>query len=99
MNENKELIQFCLNVIEKRIGNFKCPLCGNTSKNDFRFSEQFYHILSMTEGEDGQTASEDGQTAWVQLKMPFSIMRAVPVVCNNCGHVMFFNFDVVKGEI
>ena len=85
MNENKELIQFAFNVIEKRIGNLKCPLCSNTSKDDFHISDQFYHIPSMTEGE----SVEEGQTA---------SMRAVPVVCKNCGHVMFFNFDVVKGE-
>lgn len=94
MNENEELIEFCFNVIEKRIGNLKCPLCGNTGKDIFQISEQFYHIPSMTEGE----CVEDGQTASVQLKMPLAIMRAVPVACKNCGHVMFFNFDVVKGE-
>ena len=94
MNEKNELFQFCFNVIEKRIGNLKCPLCGNTNKDEFVISEQFYHIPSMTEGEP----IEDGQTESVHLKMPLSIMRAVPVACKNCGHVMFFNFDVVKGE-
>ena len=94
MNENKELIQFAFNVIEKRIGNLKCPLCGNTSKDYFHISDQFYHIPSMTEGE----SVEEGQTASIRLKMPLGIMRAVPVACKNCGHVMFFNFDVVKGE-
>lgn len=94
MNENKGLIQFGFNVIEKRIGNLKCPLCGNTNKDDFFISEQFYHIPSMTEDE----FTEEGQTASVRLKMPLNIMRAVPVVCKECGHVMFFNLDMVKGE-
>lgn len=94
MNENKGLIQFGFNVIEKRIGNLKCPLCDNTNKDDFFISEQFYQIPSMTEEE----FTEEGQTASVRLKMPLNIMRAVPVSCMKCGYVMFFNMDMVKGK-
>lgn len=94
MNDNKGLIQFAFNEIEKRIGNLKCPLCDNTSKDNFHISEQFYHIPSMTEDE----YTEEGQTASVRLKVPLNIMRTVPVSCMKCGHVMFFNFDMVKGE-
>ncbi len=92
MNENKELIQFAFNEFEKRIGQLKCPLCGNTQKDDFFIGERFYHIPSMTEGEIISGEKE----ASVSLKMPLNIIRAVPVSCKNCGHMMFFNIDMVK---
>ena len=95
MNENKELIQFAFNEIEKRIGHLKCPLCGNIQKDDFFIGERFYHIPSMTEGEIVNCDNE----ASVSLKMPLNIIRAVPVSCKNCGHMMFFNIDIVKGNI
>ena len=44
MDENIELIQFAINEIEKRIGHLKCPLCGNTHKEEFFIDERFYHI-------------------------------------------------------
>ena len=94
MNENKDLIQFALNEIEKRIGNFKCPLCGNTSIEDFFICDRFYHIPSMTEDE----LVDEGQTASVQLKMPLNIVRAIPVTCKTCGHILLFNIDMVKGN-
>ena len=93
MDKNKEIIQFAFNEIEKRVGHLKCPLCGNTQKEKFYISERFYHIPSMTESEF--VSSE--QEASVSLKMPLNIIRAVPVSCKYCGHIMFFNIDMVKG--
>lgn len=93
MDENIELIQFAINEIEKRIGHLKCPLCGNTHKEEFFIDERFYHIPSMTEGD----YVGGNQEASVSLKMPLKIIRAIPVSCKNCGHMMFFNIDMVKG--
>ena len=93
MIDSKELIQCTFIEIEKRIGHLKCPLCGNAQKDEFFIDERFYHIPSMTEGE-----FENGDhEASVSLKMPLKIIRAIPVSCKNCGHMMLFNIDMVKG--
>lgn len=93
MDKNKKLIQFALNEIEKRIGQIRCPLCGNTQKDDFFIGEGFYHIPSLTEDE----ILIGDKKASASLKMPLNIIRAVPVSCKNCGHMMFFNIDMIKG--
>jgi hypothetical protein len=93
MNDSKEYIRFAFNEIEKRIGHLKCPLCKNAKKDEFFIEERFYHIPSMTEGDFVNADHE----ASVSLKMPLKLIRAVPVSCKKCGHVMFFNIDMVKG--
>ena len=94
MNDNKELIQFAFNEVEKRIGHLKCPICGNINKEYFFIDERFYHIPSMTE----EGLEKGDYDVSVSLKMPLKIIRAVPVSCKNCGHMMFFNFDMIKGK-
>lgn len=92
MNDSKELIQFAFNEIEKRIGHLKCPLCGNNQKENFFIGERFYQIPSMTEG----NIIEGKDQAVVDLKMPLEIVRAVPVSCKYCGHMMLFNIQAIQ---
>ena len=95
MIENKELIQFAFNEIEKRIGHLKCPLCGSTHKDDFFIGERFYHILAMDE-EERTMVSEKRASA--QLHLSPECIRAVPITCKNCGYMMLLNIDMIKEE-
>ena len=93
MNDSKEQIQFALDKIEKQVGVLKCPMCGNTCNEKFFIEERVFHILSMTESSD---IVREGQTASVQLNTPLNIIRALPITCKKCGHMLLFNLEMIR---
>ena len=85
---NEELMTLKLLKEKMASKGIKCPICG--SHSSFIFSDSVFPIVKPSSDEDGSYHFIPGLNSMV--------LNTTPVICKECGHIMFFSLDMTIKE-